>query len=66
MSIQHVGLSRQDATFGQNGEGLVVPFGEDSGLGSDPLNLMPIIEHQQRARKKRLRRRAGRLASNTS
>ena len=66
MMGQHVGLLGQNRIVGQNGGGPVVPVGEDSGLGSDPFNLMPIIEHHQRVRKRSLWRHVGRLSSNTS
>lgn len=57
-------FARQDATCGHIGGDPVIPFGEDSGLGSDPFNLIPIIEYHQRARKRRLRRHVERLALN--
>lgn len=48
---QHMSSMGQNVNVGQNGWGLALPVGEDSGLSSDPFNLMHIIEHHQRVRK---------------
>ena len=45
---------------------MAVSRGEDSGLGSDPFNLMPIIEYHQRVKKMRLRRRVERHEQNNT
>lgn len=51
---------------GQHGWGPILPVGEDSGLGSDPFNLMPIIEHHQKTRKMRKSRGRGEVVFSSS